>query len=274
MSMNRWGVAAAGLFAVAAVVLAVRTVWTPTLRASSGAGARDESAAAPTDPALPPFTLPTDPTLETQVTPENADEVADAIAGAVAGAAAASRELSGLGAQKTDALRRAALEQMRIYLPGSFDRYKEHLDRSGARYALLDRAGDDPKQQAEAWRIIRGVFEANAPTFALKPVSVDSVKVRLRFRDGAPVSPGDDGYMMERSQAADRFPHLAGDPRQSRATIVELLVPFFYVRPPNTQATAYWSLWFTWDQPAGEWRISQTALVSPRRIGMFQGPVW
>lgn len=278
MGARVWIVAAAGAFTAGAIVLAVRSVvgagFAPAPRAKAPHPGSASLAASAAEAAAPPFSISPVQDLEVLVTMDNADDVAARVAEKAARAVRDDRSLAALGAEKTDALVRAVGDHMRTYLPGSFERYKDSLQRTNARYALLDDAAGDAEKLEKAWAIIKGVFEANAQTFALKPMSIEGVVTRLRFVDGKNRHQGDDAYFMERSLAKDRYPHIGTDPGSARQTVVELLVPFFYFRPPATQAKAYWSTWFVWDQDSRDWRIVQTALVSPDRIRMSQGPVW
>lgn len=267
--MRRAGLIVAVIAAVIGGALGARAIF-PTFL-SPGRPPAVTLPPAPEPPAvvLPQFSLPVAPELNVAVTAETAAEVAAEMARRAGAQIDADVGISGLGVEAAARLKAAIQEQSAIYLSGSFDKYQEWVRRSGARREFIDKAGDDPAARKKAVDTVREVWNAMASTIALKPVSVEHVKVRLRWVRGAEVRTPDDTFFQAIVTMPDRWPRLAGEPKANGYTIVEYMFPVFYFRESEgtvVSGTVYFAVWFVWDAEARDWRIHQTRLYNPLRL--------
>lgn len=263
-----WSLLAA-LFALCGLAMAAWQFWPREVRRAISEASL--SARVP----LPVFSQSVNPTLETPVTRENTDEVARRVSERVERQWLEQRELSALGVRARDAMTRAVREQMEIYLGGSFEKYLAFQARSGGRREFVDRAAPGPDREA-ALRTVREVWETMSSTIALHPVSLDGVTARLRFLNGEERLSADDRSVATIITMPDRWPALSGDPGVNRYTIVEVMLPVFYLRAvdggPPVAGPVYFAIWFVWDAASADWRIHQTRLYNPLRIGNLVCP--
>lgn len=264
--MNRSTTAAifAGLFAILGAGLAWRAI---TPRRASAPPVQPE-----TQEALRPFgvfALLVRPEFETQVTPESVASVARDVRERAASQAKSNSDIAGLGPAAVEALLAGVQEQSEIYLGGSWDKHWAFLKRTRAGYAMLDNA--PPDARAKLVEDLASFWRETCAGVALHPVSLDEVTLRPRFISGRAIRQTDDNFAMTTAVAPERWPLLAGDPERNKLTIVELMTPVFYARPPEAQA-AYLGLWFVWDAAAGDWKIHQLRMYSPVGRGGFISP--
>ncbi len=254
------------LIALVGATLAIRAVL-PS-RASPSPISQDSAAHESYGPDAPPaFSLPADPGFETQVTPESLSVVASSVRERSATAIRDNSTVAGLGADATAKLLDAVEEQFPIYFGASYDDYVAFLERTGAGHPVLDkaRATGDAARLEQAHKEMRGFWEAVTAPIAFHPISLEEVTVRLRYQNGRPTRSADDRYATAINTSSDRWPALAGDPEVNPYTIVEWIVPVYYVLPPDVQTPAYFAIWFIWDPQAKDWRIHQTRMYSPLR---------
>lgn len=252
----------AGVFATAGVVA---VVWSwglyPRARNSSAPPVADSANSLSFDD-LPYFSQRVSPEFTTYVNPDNLAHVAGEIRSRAASIAQSTNALSSLTVASQDALFDAVEEQTRVYLGASFDGYKAFMRRAGGRRAYIDEAGDDPDALAAAWATVERIWTSMAEPIAFKPVSLDDVVVRMRYRQGTPIPTPDDRYAKVVFNRPDAWPELSGEPGRNGYTIVELMIPVFYHR--ETVATpVYFGIWFVHDDKAGDWKIHQTRLYEP-----------
>lgn len=232
----------------------------------------------PTGPPLPLFSLKVNPEFETRVSPENLSEVVERVGERVAGGVRAAPTVSALGHDMTSRLIEASKEQATIYFGGSFDAHREFIRRSGGSWELVSKAAD-PESKNKAMDTLRAVWEATVSTVANHPISLDEITVRLRYKEGKGAPLPDDKYLGAVVTVPDRWPAFAGDPVANGYTIVEALIPVFYVYAPQgspspINAPAYLGWWFVWDQHAKDWKIHQLRLYSPMRVQLSVCPVF
>lgn len=267
--MRRAGLIVAVIAAVIGGVLGARAIFPTFLSPGRPPAVALPPAPAPPAVVLPQFSLPVAPELNVAVTAETAAEIAAEMARRAGAQIDADVGISGLGVEAAARLKAAIQEQSAIYLSGSFDKYQEWVRRSGGRREFIDKAGDDPAARKKAVDTVREVWNAMASTIALKPVSVEHVKVRLRWVRGAEVRTPDDTFFQAIVTMPDRWPRLAGEPKANGYTIVEYLFPVFYFRESEgtvVSGTVYFAVWFVWDSEARDWRIHQTRLYNPLRL--------
>ncbi len=259
----------AAMFATVGLGLAAWHLWPVRVRRAPSATA--QAAAIP----LPQFSLNVNPEMETQVTRESSVEVASRIREGVAHQFREQPELSGLGAKARDSLLLAVQEQMEIYLAGSYEKYLAFQARSGGRREFVERTAPGPDRES-AERTVREVWEIMSSTIALHPVSLEEVTARVRYKYGEERSVSDDRHVATIVTMPDRWPALSGEPAANRYTIVEVLLPVFYLRVVDggqpVAGPVYFAIWFVWDAAGSDWRIHQTRLYNPLRIGNLVCP--
>lgn len=226
---------------------------------------------------LPQFSLAVHPTLDTQVNAQTVAAVASTMAERIRAQIDADASMSALGEEMTARLVSATREQAEIYLGGNYEKYERWLERSGARRGYIEgEAARGPEAVAEAERRYRASWEGNGANIALKPVGVHGVNARIRFLNGKERPTGDDWHVGIVRTAPDRWPALAGDPRTNGYTIVEVMYPVFYVdteaQGPPVSGPVYFAIWFVWDSRAKDWRLHQTRLYNPLKLGVAMCP--
>ncbi|MGE0176110.1 MAG: hypothetical protein AB7G17_06920 [Phycisphaerales bacterium] len=257
------------MIAAGGVALAAWQLWPAGVRR-----APPETAQAAVIP-LPQFSLNVNPEMETQVSRENAMEIASRIKDRVAHQFRERPELSGLGVKARESLLHAVQEQMEIYLAGSYEKYLAFQERSGGRREFVERAAPGPDRES-AERTVREVWDIMSSTIALHPVSLEEVTARVRYKNGEERPVSDDRHVATIVTMPDRWPALSGEPAANRYTIVEVMLPVFYLRSVDgdqpVAGPVYFAIWFVWDAAASDWRIHQTRLYNPLRIGNLVCP--
>lgn len=214
---------------------------------------------------LPLFSLPIAPEFETEVTAESAPDVAREMASLAMAAGRKSPDLSALGVRALDALHVAVEEQAAIYLSGDFDRHWAFLQRTGAGYPIVDRAGSDADARRKVLDDLRQFWNECSAGFALHPVSLEEATIRVRYNRGREVPCLDDIHAKQFTTAPDRWPLLSGEPAPNKYTIVEFLYPVFFNRGSNA-GPVYHGVWLVWDEPAGDWKIHQLRVYNPAKV--------
>lgn len=264
MSRSHVAAAMAFVFAIGAVALAWRAL-----------GSRRVASPQPTPPSpaetrpFGVFSLVVRPEFETQVTATTVQTVARSVRERAAEAARTNPDIASLGPAAIEALLAGVQEQSEIYLGGSWERHWAFLQRTRAGYAMLDAAA--PEAKPKLIQDLASFWRETCQGVALHPVSLEEVTLRPRFVGGRETRQTDDNFAMTKAVAPERWPLLAGDPAQNKLTIVELMTPIFYARPPEAQAV-YMGVWFVWDAAAGDWKIHQLRMYSPVGQGGIISP--
>lgn len=269
MRTGSWKLIGAGLLAVAGTVAAWRAYAPRAPRAAE----RSESGAA----ASPPrptgvFSLAVQPEFETRVTEENYSEVASLVRARAAASASASGEISGLGVVAVETLLAAVEEQAAIYLGGSWARHWAFLQRTKAGYRMIEQAQEGAARE-KLLKELESFWVGTCSGIARHPISLEEVTLRPRFIAGRPIRQTDDNFAMTTAVAPERWPLVAGDPAANSLTVVELMIPIFYARPPEVQG-AYFAVWFVWDAAHKDWKIHQLRMYSPIGRGGFISPCY
>ena len=245
-------------------------VWL-AVRAVAPAGARSTAAADAGDAeqewerylaSLPNFSRAVNPDLDVDVTPGDVDRVAADLRDRVSSLARATPEVSALGVRAVDALADAAHDRAMIYFSGDFDRHWAFLERTGAYNNVYREAASD-EERAEVRRGLRSLFESLTAPYAHKPISLDNITVRLRFRDGTGAPHPDDAYVVGMTTRPCAWPEYSGDPRANRLTVVEVMIPIFYVDDEQNATPVHLGIWFVYDAADHTWKINQTRVYNP-----------
>ena len=267
-------VLAAGMFAGVGVLFAVRAAW-PERAASRPASVA--AVQAPTKP-TPLFSDEVQPILETTVTAENAPLVAEEMSRRARVIVQATPELSGLGAEMTERLIATVREQAEIYLSGDLTKHEAFIARTGGRYNDPDSNSVYVPRHAQS-DVGRKVWTLTAATIALKPVSVEKVRVVLRWLNGEPRPAPDDAHITIRSHSPGRWPSVSGEPGPNKLTVVEIRWPVFYFKPaiessPMAAGPVTFGIFLAWDGIKKKWLIQELRIYNPLRINTSACPLF
>lgn len=228
---------------------------------------------------VPIFSLPVAPTLDVVVNKDSISTIEADIRDRIASVSRATPQLSGLGLEQRSALSRDASEQFAIYLVSDFDRYHQLLERTGAKYEIIDRVRGDAEQLRAMMEDVRSFWSNASAPIAFRPISLEHLTARLRAKDGVVTPHRDDQFVSAVTNAPERWPRLMGDPAANRLTIVEVVLPVTYFLEPSggnkpVVTPAYFGIWFVWDNSSKDWKVHQFRLYNPLKapIGLVPCP--
>lgn len=195
----------------------------------------------------------------------SADTVDEKVRGAFAslrvGGDPSRLSLPGLSHAAAESVLAEAERDMTMFLSGSPSRYREWIERSGARNLPVAQAADPD----EAWRMLEGFWESTVEPIRLRPIDPDGVIVRLRFLKGRDMGPFPEDLLVIGSVTSDhQFPDLSRDPRRSELTIVETLLPVMYIHNGKMEH-AWFGIWYAAGSTDQRWRIWRTHIATYER---------
>lgn len=278
MSRIPWSVVLAVATATFGMGMLIREIWPsadvpPPPRERALLGMEKEKKRPP----LPMFSQAVSPELETRVSLETAGEIAGAIAEAARRQLESDREIASLGAVAMDDLVATIRETSEVFLSGDFDRHARFLSRTRGRYLEVENARTAEERET-ALSLVRRQWEALAEATARNPISLAGVRARLRYLRGVSRPTDDDAHVVSASFSPERWPAISGDPAVNGYTIVEIRWPVFYFRTRPDAAPvsgpAYFAVWLVWDESAAGWRIHQTRMYDPLRLGASSHPAF